>query len=281
MKKALFNKISVIQSLADGELHTGTKVKDDIKLYNFAYKRDLQIEFFEANKIKDFFGILKKLKVDALNDGSFPVLHIEAHGSSDMQGLVLQSNDFISWTDLKPYLIDLNVATRLNLLVVFSLCYGAHFTRHLNPPDRAPCWGLIGPTKALGGSELLISFSAFYKEVFASGSGGDAVEELNASSPKGDINYFFTTASSFFVNVYKNYLKKHCTKKAYDDRARAMRKKLKKSDLEKIPSISEIRRKLKSTQKEFFENYRTKYFMIDLFPENNGRFKVAYQDIVK
>jgi hypothetical protein len=169
----------------------------------------------------------------------------------------------------------------LNLLVVLSLCHGAHFTSHLNPLDRAPCWGLVGPTKALEGPELLRSFSGFYKEVFASGSGDAAVEKLNESSPKEDINYYFTTATTSFTNVYKNYLKKKCTKKSYDERARAMRKKLKKSDLHKIPSIGELRRKLKSTQKDFFEKSKTKYFMIDLFPENKRHFKVTYQDVIK
>ena len=158
MKKALFNKISVVQSLSDNDLHTGTKVKDDIELYNFAYRRDLQIELFDASNKKEFFDIINNLTDDALNHGSFPVLHIEAHGSSDKQGVVLQSNEFISWTDLKPYLINLNTATRLNLLLVFSLCHGAHFTRHLNPSDRAPCWGLVGPTKALEGPDTIRKF---------------------------------------------------------------------------------------------------------------------------
>jgi hypothetical protein len=280
MKKNIFNNISVVQSLSDNDLHTGTKVKDDIDLYNFAYGRGLNIELFDANTKREFIDIIASLTQKALNEASFPLLHIEAHGSSDQQGIILKSNEFISWTDIKPHLINLNAATRLNLLVVFSLCHGAHFTSHLTPSDRAPCWGLVGPTKALKGSQLLGSFSAFYKEVFASGSGAAAVEKLNESSPKGDIDYHFTTATTFFINVYRNYLKDHCTERAYGDRAHAIRKKLKKSNLAKVPSIGELRRKLKSTQKDFFEKYKVKYFMIDLFPENENRFKVIYQDVM-
>ena len=261
-------------------MHTGTKLKEDIDLFNFAYGRGLTIELYDTNTKREFIDILDSLTRKAQDDASFPVLHIEAHGSSDQQGIILQSNEFISWTDLKPHLKNLNVATRLNLLVVLSSCYGAHFASHLTPSDSAPCWGLVGPTKALKGPELLGSFSAFYQEVFASGSGGMAVEKLNESSPKGDINYYFTDATTFFINVYKNYLAKHCTKKAYEDRARAMRKQLKKGNLSEIPSIGELRRKLKSTEKDFFEKYKEKYFMIDLFPENKNRFKVTYQDVM-
>ena len=120
MKKVIFNKISIVQSLPDHGLHTGTKVKEDIESYNFAYDRGLQIELLDANTISEFIGILNSLTEKAKNDASFPVLHIEAHGSSDQQGIVLKSNEFMSWTDLKPHLINLNVATRLNLFVVFS-----------------------------------------------------------------------------------------------------------------------------------------------------------------
>jgi hypothetical protein len=236
---------------------------------------------FDANNRQEFVNIFDSLTKNAKNDASFPILHIEAHGSSNLQGLVLQSGEFISWTELKPHLIGLNTATRLNLLVVFSLCHGGHFTRHLNPSGRAPCWGLVGPTKALSGSELLHSFSAFYKEVFASGSASAAIEKLNESSPQDDINYYFTTAASFFINVYKTCLEKHCTKTAYGNRARSLRKQISKTHPSRIPSIGQLRRKLESIQKDFFEKYKVRYFMIDLFPENANLFRVTYQDVIK
>jgi hypothetical protein len=280
MRRVIFHKISIIQSLSVNELHTGTKVKEDIEVYNSAYGRGLQIDLFDTNTKNDFLNVIKGLTERAIHEASYPVLHIEAHGSSDKQGIILQSNEFISWDDLKPCLINLNIATKLNLLVVFSLCNGAYFASHLNPQDRAPCWGLVGPIKSLSGAELLGNFSAFYKEIFASGLAGAAVEKLNESSSKGDINYYFTTATTFFFNVYQNYLHKQCTDKAYADRARAMRKELKKGNPIKVPSIGELKRKLKSTQMDFFENFRLKYFMIDLFPENKERFIVAYKDIM-
>jgi hypothetical protein len=163
---------------------------------------------------------------------------------------------------------------------VLSLCNGAYFTKCLKPQDRAPCWGLVGPMKKLSGPELLGNFSAFYKEVFASASMGAAVEKLNELPFKGVINYYFTTAATFFFNVYQNYLNVQCTDKAYSGRARAMRKELKKGNPIKVPSIGELKRKLKSTQKDFFEKFRSKFFMIDLFPENKRRFLVTYEDVI-
>jgi hypothetical protein len=225
MNTVNFHQIAVVQSIPERDLHTGRKIKEDIDLYNLAYRRNLKIDLFDAPNKSDFLKIMIILKYKAIYENIFPILHIEAHGSFDKQGIILSSNEFISWGDLKPYLINLNIATRFNLLVVFSLCHGAEFVSQLNPADRAPCWGLVGPKKALSAPELLGNFSAFYKEIFESGSAAEAVKKLNASSLKGEINYYFTTSTRFFFIVYQNYLNKQCNDKSYEYRARTMRKK--------------------------------------------------------
>lgn len=282
MNTVHFDKISILQSLPNNELHTGKKLKEDIETYNSAYGRRLQIELFDIHNKKEFLNIINKLAEITNYDKLYPVLHIEAHGSSDLKGIILQSKEFVSWTDLKPYLINLNTATRLNLLVVFSLCHGAHFASQLTTVDRSPCWGLVGPTKALVGPELLGSFSAFYQEVFKSGSAEMAVKKLNESSSNYDINYSFTLATASFYSIYNHYLNTLCTDESYANRARIMRKKAKKEkeNLIKIPSIGELKRFLKSSQKDYFEKYKANYFMIDLFPENKNRFMVTYEDVM-
>jgi len=281
MNIARFNKISVVQSLPPSDLHTGTRIGEDVETYNLAYDRGLRIELLDAITKDDFLGILKALAEKAHYDASYPVLHIEAHGSSDCQGIVLGSGEFISWAGLKPHLINLNIETKLNLLIVLSLCHGAHFTMHLNPSDRAPCWGLVGPTRALTGPALLRSFSAFYREVFASGDAEPAIDRLNESASDGDIDYYFTTATESFINVYRKYIRSYCTEKSYGERARLIRKQLKKKGISNLPSIGRVRRGLRSTERDFFEKYRRKYFMVDLFPENEKRFRVSYSDVIR
>ncbi len=282
MNEVHFDKISILQSLPKNELHTGTKLKEDIETFNSVYGRRLKIELFDTPNKHDFLNVINKLTEMVNYDKLYPVLHIEAHGSSDLKGIVLQSKEFVSWTDLKEPLIKLNAATRVNLLVVLSLCHGANFVSQLTPVDRSPCWGLVGPKKTLAGPELLGGFSAFYQEVFRSASAEMAVKKLNESSSNIDIDYSFITAIAFFFTVYGNYLITYCTNKSYTDRARTMRKELKKQrrNLIKIPGIGELKRLLKSSQEDFFEKYKVRYFMVDLFPENNNRFIVTYEDVM-
>lgn len=280
MAKNRFNKIVIIQTLTDSDLHTGTKIREDLETYNAAFSRGLSIELIDARSKKEFFAVLVDIERQARVNAFFPILHIDAHGSSDNEGIILSSGEFCGWSDLKPYFIKINIATKLNLLIVFSLCYGAYFSKHLVPPDRAPCWGLVGPTKAVTSEKLLRNFSAFYREIIETGNGNDAVRQLNECVSIDDIDYYFTTSLSFFRSVYIKYIKERCSKEAYDQRARKLRKRLKKSNAKKLPGTGNLRRQLKSSQRYYFERFREHFFMIDLFPENAERFNVQYSEVI-
>lgn len=281
MEKHRFNKVFIIQSLNDSELHTGNRIKEDLDTYNSAFPHGVSIKLIDVGSKQEFFTVLKDVERFSKTNPCSPVLHIEAHGTTYHQGIIFSSGDYCGWNDVKPYFIAINKATRLNLLIVFSLCYGAHFTEHLVPPDRAPCWGLVGPTKAVKGSYLLESFSAFYREIFQTGDGNKAIRELNKNASANDIDYFFTTASMFFKNVYERYIESRCTEKAYEERASKLRKRLKKDNASRIPSKGNLKRQYKSSERHYFEKFREIFFMIDLFPENAERFNVQYTQVVK
>ena len=44
MKKVHFNRVVIIQSIPEGELHTGTKLHEDIDMLNIAYDRRLDVK---------------------------------------------------------------------------------------------------------------------------------------------------------------------------------------------------------------------------------------------
>jgi len=77
------------------------------------------------------FGVLNRL-VEKARGGAFPALHFETHGverapgpMATSVGLVLASQEIVSWRVLYPYLTAINEATRLNLLVFVAACYGS------------------------------------------------------------------------------------------------------------------------------------------------------------
>lgn len=277
MKSCHFSKITIIQSL--DKHYTGKRLYEDIDIFIVAKDFDVKIEIFNVATRTELLKLFEELTSKVISSGEYPIVHIESHGSREKDGLILSSGDFVSWNDLKTPLINLNIATMNNLLVVLAACNGAYITEILQLTDRAPCWGLVGPKREVVYEAILKNFSAFYKEVLTSGDGDRAVKLLNEDAKEREGDYFFKNAESFFKEVFIKYITVSCSPKSLKERARRMRKQLIKSKSAVLPSRNQIEQGLGKT-KEPFEKYKNKFFMIDLFPENAKRFTIEYADLL-
>lgn len=278
MKTTYFNRIAIIQSLAKDELHTGTRLCEDIDIRNIAQNIGLDVGLYNIKTKKELLDLLLRLTTEARELDLFPILHIEIHGSSDKKGLILSSGEFVSWQDLKISLIELNIATKNNLFILLATCYGAYLAEIILPTDRSPCWGMVGPIGQISTDLLFKSFSSFYAELLATGNGGAAVKLLNAAVTPEVIGYNFTSSEIFFEQAFKKYIAISCTNKAIKERALKIRKELKRSRLAIIPSLGNIKRSLAKTNVTF-KKYKKHFFMIDLYSENKNRFTINYTKV--
>jgi len=267
-----------VQSLSEGEMHTGTRLHEDLETLDVWHNRGLNPELRNIPSKDDLMNLLRDLKEEARLSAQWPVLHIEVHGNRD--GIVLASGDFISWQELKIPLIELNIATRNNLLVVLSACYGAYLTKTIIPTDRAPCWGLVGPHEEMSAGALLSSFQEFYSELFATGNGDQALKRLNDAVRSENLSYLFSQCESFFKMVYKAYFRDYFSPKALKLRAGELYKRAKEMGGTPKLSPGEIKRKLLQEKEPSFEKHCEQFFMYDLYRENRKRFRVTYQDIL-
>lgn len=192
------------------------------------------------------------------------------------------SADFLSWGELKPYLIDLNTCSGLNLLVCLAACSGANLVKVVRPTDRAPVWGIVGPKRPISADELLHDYSAFYTELIRSLDGRLALEALNGGPPSADWRYAFVPAERFFHHVFREYLKSHTTPEAVSarvdwivDEVRLGRKLSPKMEAR---LRADARRRLED-QRPFFDSFKNRFFMIDKFPQNVHRFPITFDDI--
>lgn len=274
------SRIAIIESLPEKELKTGTRLHEDIKTINEAYGHDLKITLHNIKTKEDFFSLLATLTDDANRNDLYPILHIEIHG--DKCGLKLSSGDFISWNALKPYLIKLNIATKLNLFIVLAACYGAYLAEILSCIDRAPCCGLVGPKDKILTGDIGPSYYAFYAELLTSLNGGAAIKKLQDAIPKNNGIYHPVIAEFFFKQVFRKYFEVNCSDKEIESRANEITK-----DLEMINEepyiikkiIDNYRNQMKLTKEDRFKNYKKNFFMIDLYPENAERFLVEYKNL--
>lgn len=272
-----FSKIYVLESLSPRDQRTGKLLWEDIDIANAFHQRELRTEFLRAPTRTEFIRFLRRIQSDAAS-GEYPILHIECHGSTEKDGVILADNSHLSWAELKPLLTDINVASRCNLLVVMAACYGGYFGHVIVPTERAPCWGFIGPTQTVYPDEILSGFNAFYGALLTSLDGDQSLAALSAK-PLRFGGYYFTSALHFFKSAYASYFREFGSGEALDARARRMSRKLRKAGTDSRPGKGALKRLLKRTEASSFEKYYRQFFMLDLFPENESRFALSATDI--
>lgn len=278
MPIAHFSRIVIIQSLGSGGCFTGTSLQGDLKILEAYHDLGLEINLVNIVNKRQLIEELSLIERRALDEDNYPLLHLEIHGSDDSSGLILSSGEYVSWDDLKTPLTNINIATRLNLIVILAVCYGAHLMKIIQATDRAPCWGLIGPTKEISTGMVLSDFYKFYKTLLESGSGGSAFRALVETSENV---YHFTNAEQLFRTVYARFIEEECSPSSIDIRARRLYRRLKKDPAARLVSVGKLKRQLKQTQEPYFNKYSDNFFMFDLYEDNRSRFTVEYKDVLR
>ncbi|MDR4497347.1 MAG: hypothetical protein MRK02_05385 [Candidatus Scalindua sp.] len=230
------------------------------------------ITYSRVETEKDLFGCINQLNNYVQQNGVLPLIHIDAHGCKD--GIQLANNSQLSWSRLIDVLVPLNTTMKLNLMLILASCHGGTFAKAISITDRAPVWGLIGPTQALTAGQVEDDFGAFYKTFFYTLSTSKALEVLNRKVPKNV--YFRTTVEDFFYEVWKGYKKNYCSPDKLKERANKMYKLTERQQGISLLNTEQFKQLLKSQDRNVFNNFRDTYFMCDLFPNHKERFGVTY-----
>jgi hypothetical protein len=200
------------------------------------------------------------------------MLHVECHGDED--GFQLADGSLADWEELKLPITELNVATRLNLLIAVAACTGGALAKVVRISDRAPFWGLIGPTKTLTAGELEKAYSALYLTLLSTKSPAKAVEAMDAATKPG--LFWRTTSQGLFEKVWAGYKKEYCSAEALEARAKRMRERLEQLSGKSLPTTDELKSLLVNQEPKAFERFRATFFMCDLFPEHSSRIPIEY-----
>lgn len=268
-----FNTVVIVDSIPDGQMNTALRLWDDLRDISNEFSPVPRIEYCRVESADDLARTIDAICVRVRSEEIHPLVHMEAHG--DENGLELALGARVDWTHVKEMLIPLNVAMGLNLLLVLAACQGGTFIKSIRLADRAPVWGLIGPTNELSVARVQADFGAFYKTMFKTLSPSEAIEALNSNAPTG--LYFRTTAEGLFYKAWRLYKDEHCTEEQLRVRAKRMYRRAKNEGMNPLPSVGQLRRRLLRTEPASFNKFRDKYFMYDLFPEHATRFAVTYQ----
>jgi hypothetical protein len=176
-------------------------------------------------------------------------LHIECHGDKD--GIQLADGSQMSWDRLRCSLVNIHLASRMNLIVWLASCYGGYFVLACRYHETVPFTVIVGPGSIIDEGTLLAFTCTFYTELFRT---RDVMDALTiAGSVRPDIAYINYSA----VGVFHAALAARIRGTAPASR----------------PQIRAI-------EEPLFEQWQRKFFALDVYPENASRFAITYAAVL-
>lgn len=275
-----FNRIHIIESMA-----TGYAGRSGRRLYEQLLdlqRGPVQIAYHFVRTRDEVAAVMLRIVAEA-EAGAFPLVHLEAHGevrqpgrTTTSRGLVLASGELFSWKDLAPYLVAINKATHVRLLVFSASCFGADVATLFQALEPSPARVLIGPKEKIPMGVLETGTSAFYRTLLQDGDGGKALRAMNDAT--GEAFQVFL-AEWLFVLILQGYYNDATTDAKIAARVEA--KFIAPMVLGGAPDavVNDTRRDMKAllaNRRYVFDEAYRKFFFVDQQPDNRDRFRMSY-----
>lgn len=281
-----FGRIHIIEWLLPNDLKTGRELFDELQPMGLIAKPPVETVFHSVATRAEFVALLRAFEDRYRADGIIPLLQIETHGDQD--GIGIGDGEGFDFIELAQQLMPLNQLTGLRLFVVLAACEGLWGMKMSLPSERAAFQVLLGPIRSVTGGEMATAMQAFYRSAFADRNGDSAVNAMNAAIDPAAPTFGPFSAEMGFKMVYREWLAKRFTPEAIErqvDECDAERAGtfLAVNGVERTPQQAALdRERIRAVLLDHegtFDEFRTRYFMIDLFSDNDARFPVTFASI--
>lgn len=202
--------ISIIESLSDNEVQTGTLLADYIDGMDLQKFPGLQLcRISSAHELIEHLLELERAAIA----GVIPLIHFEMHGTFDGRGLVTANLDVVLWADISEILFRINSVTRFNLVVFVAACNGGYFLEEMKIIAPTPCYALVAPTDEVDPSEIMRATRDFYRTLLTTGNATRAVSSIVTQSVQQG-RWFAQWAENWYWTVVLNHVRSDCSPKA-------------------------------------------------------------------
>lgn len=137
--------------------------------------------------------------------GMRPIIHLSCHANSD--GILLSDGDFVTWAELRGFLLPLNQIMNGELVLCMSCCEGYSGIRMAMSleDDCYPYFCLIGTPEKPTWSDTCVAFTTLYHRISKGAHVNEAVEAMRMAS--GHNSFFVEWAENSkeaFIEYHKN-----------------------------------------------------------------------------
>jgi hypothetical protein len=271
-----FNKLFIIESLAETELHTGERLYQEAKPI---LSNDVSL-----TKVTNRLGFVDAMarvwgECARRTPRVYPMLHVDSHGAEDINGiLLLPTREVVVWDDFAGMCREVNVECHNNLIVTMGLCYGLHAIKPTKMTEAVPFLALIGPEDKVPTKDV-DCFASFYMALLRGGDINSALEHMFTMAGTRNFTTFF--AEKLLLEGFAAYIREDCRGKGRLERVErllteynATRRSGRKLSLRDARRIIKERTRPDAAA---FERFRRRFLMSN-HPLNAGRFTSTFDD---
>lgn len=264
------SRLVIVESLEPTELKTGRVLAEYVRSLDSVRSSAFPVEYRTCQSVIEFRTLLHQLTDEIRTTNHIPLLHVECHGDAK-EGLEFANGSALAWAELSSLLVEMNRATRFNLVATFAACYGGHFIGQLSSEEPSPVYAMVAPTETVDPGEVLAGSRLFYATLFSKRDAGVAVDAL-VDQKLSSGTWFAQHAERWFERVTLGYVENYCNRRTARERSQRLYQKLKSEGT--VISIGNVKRMLvQANRLTLLNQHFNAFFMVASIPENRHRFE--------
>jgi hypothetical protein len=264
-------KLVSIESLKSEDEKTGQQL---VEWANDNFKRIISAVNLSCRNKDDFIRILENLKGNSAANETL-ILSLEMHGYEHGEGLCFADYSSITWSELAPYLRELNRKTQMGLIILSSVCFGSYLCLITTWECVSPFYKFFGPNNEIDPRKILKINKKIIDAILCDKDISAIVEEENKYFIHNNVKYEHFDAGEVFRKVFTDYIKQDLTPEAIKFRT------------ESCSFIDYIQKEQANllTSKEYNEDYFNRSFarflMVDINSNLFEKFPITFEDVWK
>lgn len=277
MSYFLFNKLYILQSLADNDRKTGKELEERINTFSLSNNINFQAVLFDLHSKEEWEYAWKEIytSIDQLN--IIPIIHLVMHGNTDYIGIEQGVKGLIGLSELFEKTRKANILSHNNIMLTMAVCEGLNVIRFITLDRPMPFCNILASQETLCNPISLENFTIFYQALLKDGNIDMAFERLQNQGAGEMGKYRLVKSEQLFANVMQMYLDNKCNDQAIEERAEeiaAMGKFDISDPIAKKNFVERVKEFLPEENSKGYEIYADRFFMFDLFPAIKNRFSI-------
>ena len=167
----------------------------------------------------------------------------------------------------------------MNLLVVAAACHGWFLGSVLRPIQRSPAWGILGPPERIGHRDLSNAMHRFYTDLLLNFDLGKALRAANQGAQIAEAPFQLSSAELIYCRVFRYYMQDLQGAETVEQRVNRIVGEVAKAKRLDVKQTMTLRTRVArdiNNHRFWFDYYRERFLMLDLFPQNKGRFSQTF-----